>query len=306
MILKVNMNIVSKLLSLCIAMFFGLFIANAQTVPTKGLLYKVSGKGLKQPSYLFGTYHLLKDGYLKTQPKVIECFNQCSGVVVEVDMRASDPNKMAVAMMMSAGESKTIKNQLTEAEQKILIDKLSVNPMMMGLNIDMLTMFKPSALATLLALEMPNDVDSIIESYPGQGMDQYFVVVADSMKKSILGLETIEEQTGILFDQPIDEQFAYLKKTLAIADSLDNDSRILTKAYLTGDMTAMYKMAYKYPLFKKDMDKLLKDRNDKWLKKLPKLFKQPQFIAVGALHLAGEEGLVYQLQKMGYTVEPVN
>ncbi|GAB6008029.1 TraB/GumN family protein [Dysgonomonas reticulitermitis] len=49
-----------------------------------------------------------------------------------------------------------------------------------------------------------------------------------------------------------------------------------------------------------------KDRNDKWLLKLPQIMKEKSnLIAVGALHLAGEEGLLYQLAKMGYKIQAV-
>ena len=49
-----------------------------------------------------------------------------------------------------------------------------------------------------------------------------------------------------------------------------------------------------------------KERNDKWLAKLPGLMSErPLFVAVGALHLAGEEGLLRQLHAMGYKVTPV-
>jgi uncharacterized protein YbaP (TraB family) len=43
------------------------------------------------------------------------------------------------------------------------------------------------------------------------------------------------------------------------------------------------------------------------MKKLPKLMsEQPLFVAVGALHLTGESGLMNQLRKKGYTLTPIN
>jgi uncharacterized protein YbaP (TraB family) len=42
------------------------------------------------------------------------------------------------------------------------------------------------------------------------------------------------------------------------------------------------------------------------MQKLPEIMKEKSsFIAVGALHLAGEEGLLNLLKEAGYTVEPV-
>jgi uncharacterized protein YbaP (TraB family) len=54
-------------------------------------------------------------------------------------------------------------------------------------------------------------------------------------------------------------------------------------------------------------DYLIKDRNNKWMKVLPGLMKESsQFVAVGALHLAGPDGLITQLQNSGYKVTPVS
>ena len=51
---------------------------------------------------------------------------------------------------------------------------------------------------------------------------------------------------------------------------------------------------------------MLDNRNKKWMQQLPGIFKQQStFVAVGALHLAGENGLVMLLRNAGYTVKPL-
>lgn len=51
---------------------------------------------------------------------------------------------------------------------------------------------------------------------------------------------------------------------------------------------------------------LIDDRNKKWAKQLPAIMKEaPTFIAVGALHLPGENGILNLLKQQGYTVDPV-
>jgi uncharacterized protein YbaP (TraB family) len=68
----------------------------------------------------------------------------------------------------------------------------------------------------------------------------------------------------------------------------------------------MYQMALDNPDQIGTMDRILTQRNNNWLKKLPVLMKEGTcFIAVGALHLAGPIGLVNQLRKAGYTVKAV-
>ena len=51
---------------------------------------------------------------------------------------------------------------------------------------------------------------------------------------------------------------------------------------------------------------LVKERNNSWMLKIPALInRDPTLIAVGAMHLTGDVGLINQLRKMGYTVKPV-
>ena len=60
------------------------------------------------------------------------------------------------------------------------------------------------------------------------------------------------------------------------------------------------------PMSEEKKEKMLDDRNQAWLKKIPGLLKtNSNLIVVGAGHLPGKEGLLYQLAKMGYLVEPV-
>ena len=53
-------------------------------------------------------------------------------------------------------------------------------------------------------------------------------------------------------------------------------------------------------------DVLIYNRNKAWAEKLPAIMKAaPTFVAVGALHLPGEKGLLNLLKRQGYTVEAV-
>ncbi|GHT71951.1 hypothetical protein FACS189455_4730 [Bacteroidia bacterium] len=73
------------------------------------------------------------------------------------------------------------------------------------------------------------------------------------------------------------------------------------------DLNEIYKIYKKNPCSDSEGDyQINKARNDAWMKKLPGLMKdKSSFIAVGALHLVGEEGLLNQLEKAGYKVEAV-
>ena len=66
----------------------------------------------------------------------------------------------------------------------------------------------------------------------------------------------------------------------------------------------MYELSMKDESHPEFMEAMLDKRNTDWLSKLPAIFEQgPTF--VGALHLAGDKGVIEGLGKAGYTVTPI-
>jgi uncharacterized protein YbaP (TraB family) len=111
-----------------------------------------------------------------------------------------------------------------------------------------------------------------------------------------------------LFNHLSDEQQAdYLKLYIRNREEGNRMGNELLKTYFDNDLTAMYAIYKRASATTGDMEYLIKDRNYRWLKILPSLMKdQSQFVAAGALHLAGPDGLVEQLKQMGYTVTALN
>ena len=85
-----------------------------------------------------------------------------------------------------------------------------------------------------------------------------------------------------------------------------NQGNDLIANWFAHDLNKMYAITMKgLAVFGNETDYLDK-RNDRWMKVLPGLInKESQFIAVGALHLAGPRGLVKQLEELGYTLTPI-
>ena len=90
-------------------------------------------------------------------------------------------------------------------------------------------------------------------------------------------------------------------------DELKNLMSIMNNAYVSEKMDELQQLMYRNDYRPEEMKMLLDDRNDNWMATLPKLMKeQATFVAVGALHLFGQKGLIQQLKEQGYTVRPVN
>lgn len=276
---------------------------------TGALLWKVSGNGLAKPSYILGTHHLIHVSFsdsISGLKDVIESTEQTVGELVMSDMTAMQ-GKMQQAAMMPTGES--YKNLLSEADYTKLDNGLKE---MIGAGLDNFAALKPGMISMLYTITMYTKFYPQFNPMSHEAIDAYVQRVAKEKGKSIEGLETMEDQIYALFDsEPLKKQAETLVCSVENSNTSKDLLDKLNSYYRSGDLAKMYDLSFNNPndpcpTSKEQQNALTKDRNDKWLVKLPGLMKsKSSLIAVGALHLAGEDGLLYQLAKMGYKVEPV-
>lgn len=84
---------------------------------TKALLWEISGNGLKESSYLFGTYHLLTGSYLSETPEINIPFKNAKGVVVEMVINSSKLQSMG---MMAIMPDKKISDLISPVDYKLV------------------------------------------------------------------------------------------------------------------------------------------------------------------------------------------
>lgn len=271
----------------------------SKTAIAQSLLWEVSGNGLKQPSYLFGTYHILKDSYLDKTPKVRSAFSSAQGVVVETTVDSSAMLSMAMRAMMPG---KSLKQLISEADYKLVADEFKK---MTGFDLTMFNQIKPIMTATTLSLSYAEKEVDTLRQFTGQPLDLYFTVEAKKQKKVLTPLETMEQQMAFLFDHdPVEKQAADLVRMVKEKDEMRGESKHLTDLYLAGDLDGMWKLSQDYEKRYGDLSYLVNERNQAWMKKLPALMAlRPTFVAVGALHLPGPSGLIALLREAGYEVK---
>ncbi len=275
--------------------------AQSSTTGTSNF-YAISGNGLLDTSWLFGTYHLVNSSYLDEVPSVKASFTKAKGVVVELIM---DSAKIAGAQSMGMLKNKTLSGLLDKPFRDSLDSELKTT---MGAGIAQLDQFKPANVSLILSVVylLKNNKERL-GRYKGPGLDAHFAAEGKKEMKSITALETIEEQMDLLFNKTSDEeQVNQLKLFLRYkAEAVPMGDELL-QHWFNHDLDGMFTVYKRAAAFTGENDDLLKNRNNSWMKRLPGLLlKEPQFIAVGALHLAGPDGLVKQLQQLGYTVTPV-
>lgn len=278
--------------------------ANAQkTAETKGVFYAITGKGLKDTSYLFGTYHLLKNSYLNQLQPVTQSFAKAQGLVVEVVIDSAQVPEENKKMLLE-------KDSLSGLLDKGFYDSLNAElKQTFGVGAAAVNNLKPAAVsATLAMVYVMQHNASLINKYNGKPLDLYFADEAKQAGKNITPLETVSQQMELLFVKTSLEKQVYgLKMFLRGKQKMAALGDSLFRAYLNNNLDEMYNIYQETLVASKEEDYLVKDRNAEWMKVLPGLISnRPRFIAVGALHLAGPYGLVAQLKNLGYTVTPIN
>lgn len=290
-------RMIGTLFAICLAVG-----ANAQ------LLWKVSGNGLEKPSYIFGTHHLASYSILEKVEGLMPAFDATSLVVGELNMADTQlPGAMQIMQqqMMMTGEQTT--KALFTDDEYTLINRLVKEYMQFDLS--MMPKLKPAFITNniVLLLYMKN-----VKGYnPQEQLDTYFQTKALEKGKEVAALETMEFQVDLLFNAtPVERQAEILACTLSDIDKTLYDTQKLADAYMAQDLKAMLELAKKKegtacdPL-PEELAALTENRNVAWMEKLPAMMKaQPAFVAVGALHLVGEKGLINLLKSAGYNVEP--
>lgn len=264
--------------------------------------YAITGNGLRDTSWIFGTYHLVKSSYLDAVPAVLQAFQRSKGVAVELVI---DSSKTARVATMGLMKDKTLSELLDKSFQDTLDNELKTT---LGVGMAQFNQLKPINVAlTLSMVYLLYDPASLLRQYSGSMLDGYFAESARQDGKTITELETIEEQMNLLFNTSTnEEQVNQLKYFLRNKRDMVNQGNDLLANWFAHDLNKMYAITVKgLAVFGNEADYLNK-RNDRWMKVLPGLIKkESQFIAVGALHLAGPRGLVKQFEEIGYTLTPI-
>lgn len=257
------------------------------------LLWKISGNGLKQPSYIFGTFHIIcKDDFVFSDilKKKIRSSKQFYG---EIDM--DDPGLQANLLMKMMSE-KTIQSQMSEADFKEVNEQFQK---ITGLPLTSFNHFKPFMCLSALAINSITCKDKI---QPETVLTQ----LAKENKIPMLGLETVTDQLDAIDKEPLDSQVNSLKKAVLNFDSVRHVMRQLIDVYKLRNIDSLYSFMKSTGATDDFETAMLDERNKKWIPVMSKaMAEKPSFFAVGAGHLGGSAGVISLLQKQGYTLTPV-
>lgn len=273
------------------------------------LLWKVSGNGLAQPSYIMGTHHLsplsIKDSIAGMKQALADTKQVYGELVMSEAQTPAIMQKMQKYMMT---ESDTTFKSLFSPEEYEMINKYSKENLMF--DVAMMPKLKPAFLSNnLIVILYMKHVGGF---NPQEQLDSFFQAQATASGKKVGGLETPEFQFNMLFNgASLKRQAEQLLCMLNDVDKNIDQLKKMTAYYNAQNLDALLELTKERQGDKCDplpgeLEAMLDNRNIDWSKKLPAIMKEaPTFVAVGAGHLPGEQGLLNLLKKQGYTVEPV-
>lgn len=271
----------------------------APKAQTESMLWRVSGNGLKKPSYLFGTVHIYcqHDSLLKSS-SIKRAVDSSNIVAMELNLNDYD---VYVSIVKSASEpSSTDLRKLLDPYEYKVVD--SASRRLLGAPLENLSGMSPISL--LGRFYMSEEISGCAGPMP---IDFTVATMARNAKKQSLGLETFEYQDSLLKTIPDSTQKKWLVSFCQDIPKARREFANMMKAYNAGHLEKLHQ-----ELLGSTMDMgtinqaLLVDRNLRWAAFLQENMKgNSYFVAVGAGHLAGKEGLVALLTRAGYTVTPI-
>ncbi len=267
----------------------------------QSLFYKVTGKDLKQPSYLFGTFHLLTSAFADSLTNVMTSFHQCGTVAGELVIDSTVGPKMYPASLLNGITLDKVLSETEYEKTAAWLKELS------GYELSMFNTLNPMTVSIILTMSIQQQLFPQNPGDPKPGMDEYFQTLGRKAGKTVVGLEKAEDQAFVLYTQFSNERQAELLAAMVDAkEKTASDMIMMNRYYRNQNMDQLIPLMYA-AFTQQEVDNFLKNRNIKWVQQLPSLMKQsPVFVAVGALHLSGEDGLVQLLRKAGYKVEPLS
>ncbi len=257
------------------------------------LLWEISGPDATR-SYLFGTMHLAAEQTGQPTAAVTAALMRSKqfGMEVVLDLETL----MQIGERMRYGDDTTLRSVIGDelfARTARLMTKY-------GVGAEVTDQLKPWAVYTTLSLP------------PGQSstpLDMVLLRTAQHTNKEVFGLETLAEQTAVFDSIDMSQQVDLVADAVCHYTQLHAITDELIEHYRQRDLSAVYQQADRTssPAQEALNQVLIVARNRRMAERmLPYLERGDAFIAIGALHLPGEDGVLARLVAAGYRVRALS
>ncbi|MDX1460917.1 MAG: TraB/GumN family protein [Xanthomonadales bacterium] len=264
--------------------------------PAEGLYWSVQRDG-EVAGYLLGTIHSEDPRVLDFSEAFLEQVNSCSKFAMEIVPDLPTLARLAEVMLLPEGQS------LPGLIGDDLYAQVSVALGSYGIPDAQLRRMKPWAAMMTLSVPPPET---------GFFMDFSLSLRAAGSGLEVIGLETLDEQLGFLENMSLGMQRDMLVQAVAEAGQVHAAHDKLVELYLANDLAALEEEARAQMADVGDQARAyfiehgIELRNQRMFDRLQAALAGDRvFVAVGALHLPGDTGLIRLLRQAGYRLQPL-
>jgi uncharacterized protein YbaP (TraB family) len=260
------------------------------------LFWRISHGG-NEAGYLLGTIHSEDPRVLDFTEDFIVQLTSCP--VFAMEMVPDLPTLKRLTEYMHYEDEQTLRNTLGTERFNRVMDALSSYQVPADWKVKM------KVWAVMMTLSVP-------APETGFFMDLSLSLRAAGAGLKVKGLETLEQQLSFLENMPLEHQLVLLDQALNEYQRVEEIHQEMIDTYLDDGLAGLSEISDEQfnqldPEIKNYfIDLGIVARNQRMLENLlPLLDESKVFIAVGALHLPGEQGLLALLRNNGYTLHPL-
>ena len=294
--------------------FLGLFIililiscsgvkkGSGNLLEQKALLWEIMVPGAKNPSYVFGTIHIIPAEDFFYPAGTLAAFDKVDKVFFEIDMSQMNDMSTLMGMMdkLYMKDNKTLKDLLTNEEYS----KVNTFFKSKGLPLIFLERMKPMFLTVLTYGDAS---PSALQEGKMKSYEFSFLELANQLHYPTGGLETMDFQISVFDKIPYEVQAKMLVESIDQSSVEDGEFRKMVDLYKTQDIQKLVNSISEEGNGISDYeDILVNERNKNWIPIIiHEAQTQPSFFAVGAGHLGGKNGVLNLLREKGVNIRPI-
>ena len=274
-----------------------LLVLFSQALIADSPVWKIEKNG--QQFFIGGTIHVLAASDYPLPSTFDQAYRQSAKLVLETDMQKLQSPEFQAAMLreLTYSDGRNLQKVLDRSTYRGLEQFFSER----GIPMEAIVNFKPGMVVTMMTM-----VELQRLGIDGIGVDAYYSARAIEDRKKLGELEPVETQIAFLANMGAGQENEMLSFSLGDVEQLPAMMKSMKDAWRRGDLKKLEKLGISYLKidFPEIYKTLLVDRNNAWIPKIEAMArtKEIELILVGALHLAGVDGLLAQLKARGYQI----